>query len=309
MVVDFCCGTGSWYVTFPYRAIPVSTHINLFLLLRDAGSLTWRRSSLIASSLVLTLVRSSFSGRVELFRRASASSLYFCSVVPIQTRYPEDNVVFEMTDIIHEETRYENSSVDVVHARSCDMVVSLSSDSTFLLLAKHFLTIPQARNYARLIQEAARILTPGGIFFSGEFTNAVFFHPSVNADPNTHAPHLCRFFSTMTDALDRVCNIPQITGTTIPQLLESTGLFDNINVQTHAVPLGDWMDDEKMKEIGKEMRKSVSELMKSTEELIRATQLLTQDQMQGMVRYAEGDLNNVSGLVLQYCTTCARRRG
>jgi hypothetical protein len=55
--------------------------------------------------------------------------------VPIQTRYPEDNVLFEIADIIEEGTGYENASVDVVHARFCDMVVSLSPDSTFLLLA------------------------------------------------------------------------------------------------------------------------------------------------------------------------------
>jgi enoyl-[acyl-carrier-protein] reductase (NADH) len=69
------------------------------------------------------------------------------------------------------------------------------------------------------------------------------------------------------------------------------------------------MDDEEMKEIGKEMKKSVSELMNSTEELIRATQLLTQDQMQNMFKDAKQDLDHVNGLVLQYCTTFARRRG
>jgi hypothetical protein len=67
------------------------------------------------------------------------------------------------------------------------------------------------------------------------------------------------------------------------------------------------MNDEEMKEIGREMKRSVRELMNSTEELIRATRLLTQDQMQNMIRDAEGDLNNVNGLVLQYCTILARR--
>jgi hypothetical protein len=148
---------------------------------------------------------------------------------------------------------------------------------------------------------------PGGIFFSGEFTNAVLLHPSINADPSIRAPHLSRYFSTMTDALRRVCNIRQITGTTIPQLLQSTGSFDSITAQSHVVPLGDWMDDEEMKEIGKEMKKSVRQLMNSTEELIRATQLLTQNEMQSMIVDAEMDLNDVNGLVLQYWTIFARR--
>lgn len=37
-------------------------------------------------------------------------------VVPIQTRYPPDNVLFEMADV-KERLNFEDASVDVVHAR------------------------------------------------------------------------------------------------------------------------------------------------------------------------------------------------
>ncbi|KAI9431178.1 S-adenosyl-L-methionine-dependent methyltransferase [Lactarius indigo] len=76
-------------------------------------------------------------------------------LVPIQTRYPPDNVRFEIADVT-ERLGFADASVDVVHAR----MACLNEGA-----------VPG------FLREVARILRPGGLFLSAEWEARPTLHP------------------------------------------------------------------------------------------------------------------------------------
>ncbi|KAH8989030.1 S-adenosyl-L-methionine-dependent methyltransferase [Lactarius hatsudake] len=76
-------------------------------------------------------------------------------LVPIQTRYPPENVRFEIADVT-ERLCFADASVDVVHAR----MACLSEEA-----------VPG------FLREVARILRPGGLFLSAEWDAHPALHP------------------------------------------------------------------------------------------------------------------------------------
>ena len=97
-------------------------------------------------------------------------------VVPIQTRYPPENVIFEIADVTNK-LNFEDASVDIVHARMTCINV------------RHFSSLPvqfpshlhgghlQPDAIPRFLREIARILRPGGLFLSAEWDTHPTLHP------------------------------------------------------------------------------------------------------------------------------------
>ncbi|KDQ11193.1 hypothetical protein BOTBODRAFT_35497, partial [Botryobasidium botryosum FD-172 SS1] len=69
-------------------------------------------------------------------------------LVPTATSYPPEHVRFECYNFVQHNIRHPDASVDFVHARFLSLGIS---------------------NYPGLLNEIARVLRPGGLFFSGEW--------------------------------------------------------------------------------------------------------------------------------------------
>lgn len=130
--------------------------------------------------------------------------------VPIQTRYPPDNVLFEIADVT-ERLNFEDASVDVVHAR----MTCLSADS-----------VPG------FLREVARILRPGGLFLSAEWDT----HPTLHPD---HP-----WFPDLEDYMPQTITFYDFASTVVPSLapdistlIHQNGSFERPVLKRRAIPI------------------------------------------------------------------------
>ncbi|KAK0446788.1 S-adenosyl-L-methionine-dependent methyltransferase [Armillaria borealis] len=207
---------------------------------------------------------------------------YGLDIVPIATQYPLPNVDFELHDV-GVRTRYQDGSIDLVHARSVSMTV---------------------RDYGEIIQEVKRILRPGGMFVSGEWGQHPLFHPSYNLDPASQTPSLFYFFQVLHRALAR-CGIPPVAGT-IDAMLQSAGGFVDITPQIHYLPIGPWSNDHIMQRIGKAFRTVLSRYMDSVRPIILGLGMNESD-LDHLYADARAEVASAQGLVAVYYSVHARR--
>ncbi|KAK0217868.1 S-adenosyl-L-methionine-dependent methyltransferase [Armillaria fumosa] len=207
---------------------------------------------------------------------------YGLDIVPIATRYPSSNVTFELHDVA-ERTRYQDGSIDLVHARAVSMTV---------------------RDYGEIIQEVKRILRPGGMFVSGEWGQHPLFHPSYNLDPVTQTPSLSHFFQVLQSALARR-GIPLVAGN-IHAWLQSAGGFAYITPQTHYLPIGSWSNDHTMQRVGKAFRTVLSRYMDSVRPIILDLGMNEAD-LDHLYANARAEVASAQGLVAVYYSVHARR--
>ncbi|KZV63427.1 S-adenosyl-L-methionine-dependent methyltransferase [Peniophora sp. CONT] len=153
--------------------------------------------------------------------------------VPIMTRYPLDNVHFEIGDV-REHLRIADASIDVVHARMSGLSIV---------------------DYMPLLRQAARILRPGGIFLAVEWGAYPALHPShpAAAQPAAELPHTalfcealnghvkcvssCRFSSWICQHVMCSHGAPSLA-LALPALINTTRAFGTPNTRTHALPIG-----------------------------------------------------------------------
>lgn len=207
---------------------------------------------------------------------------YGFDIVPIATRYPLPNVTFELHDM-GERTRYQGSSIDLVHARSVSMTV---------------------RDYGEIVREVSRILRPGGVFISGEWGRHPSFHPNYDSDPSLQTPSFCRFFQILHGALAQRGILP-VAGT-VHTILQSTGGFSEITSQTHYFPIGPWSTDHIMQRIGKAFRTVLSRYMESVRPVILGHGMNASD-LDHLYADARSEILNTEGLVAVYYSVHARR--
>ncbi|GAW09905.1 ubiquinol-cytochrome c reductase complex core protein 2 [Lentinula edodes] len=115
-------------------------------------------------------------------------------------------------------------SVDLLHARAIFMTV---------------------RDYSVIVQEAARILKPGGIFLSGEWGQFPAFHPvlpEARGNPGDHVPGLDRFYRMLPDVLARRGIISPVAST-VHERLSRSGAFTDIHEHVYYMPIGPWSPD------------------------------------------------------------------
>ncbi|EMD34976.1 hypothetical protein CERSUDRAFT_85733 [Gelatoporia subvermispora B] len=134
-------------------------------------------------------------------------------IVPIQTRFPPDNVVFEIHDIASC-TRFPDGAMDLVHARFIAMAVA---------------------SYGQIVQEAARLLRRDGLFIAYEWHE----YPAMNnrGDPNILAPASFDFFRAVSVA--RRMQVIWVA-TDIEEYLRNSRAFRQIESRDIQVPIGDW---------------------------------------------------------------------
>jgi len=202
-------------------------------------------------------------------------------IVPIMSRYPPPNAVFEIHDL-DERLRYDDGSFSLVHARIISMAV---------------------RDYPRLLQEVVRVLRPGGLYIACEWGRL----PCVedDSDPAVRAPRTCAFFQAILLALQ--CNGgTHPTALFIPGWVRDTGGFRDIHEQTFKVPMGTWPADPRYREIGAIFK----ETMRTYTESVR-TLLLNYGhscaEVQALIDGFLIELDAVRGLYFTYYTVHATR--
>ncbi|KAF9564172.1 S-adenosyl-L-methionine-dependent methyltransferase [Agrocybe pediades] len=148
-------------------------------------------------------------------------------IVPIATRYPPDNVLFEMHDVNSIPFRWRDGTFDVVNARDIAMAV---------------------HDYRPVLQEAARLLRPGGLFISYEWAPYPPINPNIPHTPD-YIPAITRLHSSVNAAFHRTRNM-RILGDQVPRYIVEVGAFTNITATQYLIPIGDWPTDATQKEIG-----------------------------------------------------------
>ncbi|KAF8808331.1 S-adenosyl-L-methionine-dependent methyltransferase [Phlegmacium glaucopus] len=194
-------------------------------------------------------------------------------IVPIATQYPLPKVQFEVQDV-NTNYRWREGTFDLVHARSVSMAV---------------------RDYPSILQEVARVLCPGGLFISCEWSGSTTFHPSYQQVLSVDAPATVRFLDAYTNALNSCRHLRQIAPQ-IPTFVANSGYFTDITVEERYIPVGVWPLDVASQNIGADCLKmhrihadSVKHLFLADGWSEAALERLITDYIQ--------EINTVSGLV------------
>ncbi|THU94238.1 S-adenosyl-L-methionine-dependent methyltransferase [Dendrothele bispora CBS 962.96] len=207
-------------------------------------------------------------------------------IVPLSPRQYPHNVFFELDDIGNRGTR-NDATVDIVHVRSAFMTTS---------------------DYRGIIQEAARILKPGGLFLATEWHQSIYVQPGLHIpDMQAYVPNLCRFYETLHNAL-RSRNIDATVPAILPDLINGfPDLFNTpVHAEGHFVPIGTWSTREIGRDIGVRMRGVVTRYMESVRHLLVGQ--LPEDDVDAMIAGCEQEMaREGSGLSLVFKAVCAVR--
>ncbi|KAI1791430.1 S-adenosyl-L-methionine-dependent methyltransferase [Ganoderma leucocontextum] len=200
--------------------------------------------------------------------------------VPIATRYPPHNVLFELHDIA-EKFRYDSSSIDFVHARSISMAV---------------------RDYGAVLPEIARVLRPDGLFVSNEWGRCPIMLDG--SDLALHAPSTSEFFRAVRETLHERCGIPTVAHE-IPELLQDSGFFTGIVSRRHYMPIGSWHDDPGLRDLGSEYRGMVELYARAMRAVLNEGRWAAK--ADALINGCIDESWRVPGLVSVYYTVHARR--
>ncbi|KAJ3867835.1 S-adenosyl-L-methionine-dependent methyltransferase [Lentinula novae-zelandiae] len=223
---------------------------------------------------------------MEMAKEFPQVSFYGLDVVPIANRYPDENVQFELHDIT-EPLRWANSSVDLLHARSIFMTV---------------------RDYSVIVQEAARIIKPGGIFLSGEWGQFPAFHPvlpEARGNPGDHVPGLDRFYRMLPDVLARRGIISPVAST-VHERLSRSGAFTDIHEHVYYMPIGPWSPDPMAQTLGKRNRVALTKFMNAIRPIFVAAGV-SEGELEQLYNECWTEMFGISGLVSVYYLVSARK--
>ncbi|KAG6374230.1 S-adenosyl-L-methionine-dependent methyltransferase [Boletus reticuloceps] len=200
-------------------------------------------------------------------------------IVPISTRRPHSNANFEILDVT-QPLRWADGVMDFVHARS-----------------------KQIANYPAMLREAARVLRPGGMFFSGEIGRYVAFAPGYPSNPAVDAPGATRFFKVINDLLERI-RLHEITGH-IPHWLRRTGMFTGGRIQEHLIPIGEWHPSSRQRALGRAYLDAMTVFAESLKPFLRGQGGLSEREIFELIDGYVRDMRGVPGLVSVYQTVWA----
>ena len=150
---------------------------------------------------------------------------------------------FEIEDV-NQNYHWPDESFDMVHARDINLAVRhLPFQINMHLVGSEVL------EYRDAMEEMTRVLRPGGLFISIEWSNFVTLHPVIRADIRTHVPASCRFYDAINEVL-RSNRDPHPIEIDVALLLSNCERFVDITATTHYVPIGSWPTDTALRWIG-----------------------------------------------------------
>ncbi|KDQ56028.1 hypothetical protein JAAARDRAFT_180238 [Jaapia argillacea MUCL 33604] len=204
-----------------------------------------------------------------------------CDIVPIATRHPPRNVQFEIQDLT-EGLRWDNNSIDFVHARSICLAV---------------------KDYPAMLREVSRILRPGGLFLSCEWRYAVFLDDPPR-DPQIFCPSSHRFFAAVAHALHARGLEP--VASRVPEWLIHTGQFTQMVPQRFSLPIGDWPDDPPARVIGTAAAVILKRFADSISPMLRENGM-GEGALNDLIAAFAHELDHSRGMFLIYETVHARK--
>ncbi|KAH9915971.1 S-adenosyl-L-methionine-dependent methyltransferase [Epithele typhae] len=216
---------------------------------------------------------------LDMAQRFPHARFYGVDIVPIATRYPPANVMFEIHDIT-QRSRYATASIDLVHARSVTLAV---------------------RHYDALVAEAARVLRPGGLFISAEWARS----PTLadDGDLAARAPRTHAFVAAVNEAL-RARGLHTLAHA-IPGVLQDSRRFADVGREHCTVPVGDWHPDPAQRELGRRYRELAAEYARGMREMLAQGRFAARvdELVQGYIE----EMWTVDGMVATLTVAYARR--
>ncbi|KAG0706234.1 S-adenosyl-L-methionine-dependent methyltransferase [Suillus ampliporus] len=231
---------------------------------------------------VLDLCTGTGSWPMDMARIFPRVKIYGLDIVPIATRRPERHVQFEIHDVTRR-FRWSDGAMDFVHARNIDLAIT---------------------DYPRLLQEAARVLRPGGLFFSGEIGRYIDFAHGFSVDLAHQAPRAQRFLQVVNQSLQLRHLVP--IADKVPTFIQLSHQFTVPTIQTFHIPIGGWHPNTVMKRIGRNYLIALKEFAESLKPMLRETGM-TQHDIDSHVTGFIQDIEHVRGLVGVYHTAWARK--
>lgn len=155
-------------------------------------------------------------------------------------------------------------------------------------------------DYRTIINEAGRLLRPGGLFLSVEWQLTPQGHP-VEGTPISDWCNLVRHNLLQHRGVD-IDNIPL----QIPEYIRQSGLFSDPNTVTREVPIGHWPPEPEDKSTGMACRLAFQHFSRNLSVFLSdvgVSRQLIRDQL----HYLRVALHNTTGLHLTYHATFARR--
>lgn len=222
--------------------------------------------------------------------------------VPIATRRPHENVQFELHDV-NTPVRWLDNTIDFVHARDVSMAVSHLYN--ILVVWCFHVRNWQFFSYLTLVQEATRVLRPGGLFLSGEWDPLPAFNTIIQR-PNEVLPATYNFNHMVKQTMHQRFGMVPV-GLLIPSWLEQSGQFENITPEVHFVPIGDWPQNPMDQTLGIDMRIILVRYGDNMVPMLKEAGY-KDEYLENMLRAYVHELHTVPGLMAVYRTVHATRK-
>lgn len=204
-------------------------------------------------------------------------------IVPIATRSPPNNVQFEICDA-NSRLRWDDSHFDLIHARDV------------------LLGVP---NYGSLLDEAARLLRPGGLFLSVEWAKQLSPYPGYDLDIEEDAPAAFNFFNTVNNTLAAMHGI-SLDSADIKFLINDSAYFLTANTEDVHVPVGAWHESDALSTIGSSFRAGQKKLAASLKPMLLGSGM-SADDVDTLISAFKQDIDTVDGLAMVAHITHAER--
>ncbi|KAF9562857.1 S-adenosyl-L-methionine-dependent methyltransferase [Agrocybe pediades] len=183
--------------------------------------------NLLRQKMVLDMCTGNGKWPIAMAQQFPRAHIRAFDIVPIATRYPPENVRFEIHDVNNIPFRWRDGTFDLVNARDIAMAV---------------------HDYRAVLQEAVRLLRPGGLFISYEWAPHSPINLNVPPSPN-YIPAIRHLHSSVNAAFHLTRNM-QILSDQVRRYIVDVGAFTDITATEHLIPIGDWHTDAMLKEVG-----------------------------------------------------------
>lgn len=162
----------------------------------------------------------------------------------------------------------------------------------------------QVTDYESFLDEAARVLQPGGLLLSVEWANHISLHPSFSGSIEDNAPVVVHFFDTINHILAGLGVNPD--GSIPSRLLSNSAHFTNVATEQIDVPIGPWNPNEGLRVIGSSFRAAHKKLAQAYKRmLLRAG--MSPEEVDALIHDFVHEMRSVDGLVMQVYLTSAER--